>query len=523
MPGCQLAISRNGQLLISKAWGMADLERQVPLSTTSIIEVGSVSKQFTAAAILLLAQQGRIALTDNVRKYIPELPDYGDPITLGQMMHHTSGLRDWGAIALLTGWPRGRTFYSNNDALEIIARQKQLNHKPNQEFLYSNSNYNLFAILVERVSGLSLAAFTKKYIFEPAGMTHTQWRDDPNRLIANRAIAYITSDNFKADSTFKIDMPNEYAYGNGGLLTTAEDLIKWNNFYLQGRLGTSSLLAQQLQTKPLANGAMNPYAAGLFISTVLGWSNVSHSGTTASYCAYLEAFPQLNLSVAVISNTSLFSVYDFKSAMDSLFVVNKTKPAAAVKAGASSTLAADKGIAGLYVLERDGSTFQLAINENQVVMDNHSPLITVTKNVFKSANVQLNINGLNGLYITLSSADTIRFRKVQPVSPAQKEQVVYTGSYFSRETNSTLRIEVEATKLVVRLKADRVYPLVGTYQDGFTVPKLGNVVFLRGVHHQITGLQFNTDRARKVSFEKVAIPAPHERLPTSHHGASQQR
>lgn len=248
-PGCQLSIERNGKIIYSKAIGMADLERNVPLTTNSIIEAGSVSKQFTAAALLLLEQQGKLSLNDDVRKYIPELRDYGTPIKLSHMIHHTSGLRDWGSIASLTGWSRGTQFYTNEDALEIIVRQKELNNKPGDEFIYSNSNYNLAAIIVQRVSGLTLADFTKKYIFEPAGMTNTQWRDDPNRIVKNRAVAYS-----KTENGYKINMPNEYVYGNGGLLTTTEDLLKWSNFYQQGKMGTSSLLAKQLQTESLNNG-----------------------------------------------------------------------------------------------------------------------------------------------------------------------------------------------------------------------------------------------------------------------------
>ena len=143
-PGCQLSISRNGQVIFTKAWGMADLEHNVPITTNSIFEAGSVSKQFTAAAILLLEQQGKLSLNDNVRKYIPEMPEYGTPITLRQMLHHTSGIREWSDIVELTAWPRGKKFYTNQDVLEIIVRQKHLNNKPGDEFLYSNSNYLLF-------------------------------------------------------------------------------------------------------------------------------------------------------------------------------------------------------------------------------------------------------------------------------------------------------------------------------------------------------------------------------------------
>jgi CubicO group peptidase (beta-lactamase class C family) len=241
-PGCQLSVSRNGSIIFSKAWGMSDLENNIPLSSNSIIEAGSVSKQFTAAAILLLEQQRKLSLNDDVRKYIPELPDYGTVIKLKHMMHHTSGIKDWGSIAQITGWERGTKIYSNKDALEMIAQQKTLNNKPGDEFIYSNSNYNLFAIIVKRVSGISLAEFTQKYIFIPAGMKHTQCRDNFRRIVKNGAIAYQ-----KTDTAYESDMPNEDAYGNGGLLTTTEDLLKWNTYYLSGKLGNDTLISAMLK------------------------------------------------------------------------------------------------------------------------------------------------------------------------------------------------------------------------------------------------------------------------------------
>jgi len=164
-PGCQLAVSRNGEIIFSKAWGLADLEHNVALTDSSIFEAGSISKQFVAAAILLLQQQGKLLLDDNVRKYIPELPQYKTTITLRNLLHHTSGIREWSDLVTLTGWPRTQKFYTNHDVLEIITRQKQLNFKPGNEYLYSNSNYCLLTIIVERVSGLSLPAITRKYIF----------------------------------------------------------------------------------------------------------------------------------------------------------------------------------------------------------------------------------------------------------------------------------------------------------------------------------------------------------------------
>ena len=317
-PGCELAISRNGHILFSKAWGQADLEHHIPMTTTSITEAGSVSKQFTAAAILLLEQQGKLSLDDDVAKYIPELPEYGKAIKLRYMMHHSSGLRDWGAVAAIAGWPRTTKTYNNYDALDIISRQQELNFTPNETFGYCNSNYNLFAIIVERVSGMTLAEFTKKYIFIPAGMTHTSWRDDHKRIVPNRAIAYAlatrngetrngeTRSSETGSSAYETNMPNEDVYGNGGLLTTAEDLLKWNQWYLNGHFGTPSLLSKQLALDAFNNGETNYYGAGLFISRKNLREYISHDGATASYRARLASYPDLNLSIAWLSNTSAF-------------------------------------------------------------------------------------------------------------------------------------------------------------------------------------------------------------------------
>ena len=478
---------------------MADVERNVPLTINSILEAGSVSKQFTATAILLLEQQGKLSLDDDVRKYIPELPDYGDPIKLRQMLHHTSGLRDWGAIAELTGWPRSSKFYTNEDALEIIARQKHLNNKPGDEFLYSNSNYNLLAIIVQRVSGLTLAAFTRKYIFEPAGMVHTQWRDDPNRVVANRAIAYSKSGN-----SFKTDMPNEYVYGNGGLLTTTEDLLKWSNFYQQGKLGTSSLLSKQIQTEPLNNGVMNIYAAGLFIKQVMGWKNICHNGATASYRAYLETFPELNLSIAILSNTSQFNINAVAGMIRKIFVSDKTGKNRKNAAGVD--LPADKLniLAGLYKNERDGSTFELSVKNKRLVLDNDLPLTTASENIFKADNFLFEIKDAKGLYIPFLPRDTIPFTKVYPASLSPKDFAVFEGKYLSEEVNSTLTIEQKNGTLMIHLKPSEDYPLIPTYTDAFKIPALDcDLQFIRGPQNKIFILKMNVPRARNVEFKKT--------------------
>ncbi|MFN7115803.1 MAG: serine hydrolase domain-containing protein, partial [Saprospiraceae bacterium] len=176
-PGGVLTIARKGKIIYNKAFGMADLEHNLANNPETIFEAGSVSKQFTAAAILLLADEGKLSLEDDVRRYIPELPDYSTPIKIRHLMTHISGLRDWGAVAAITGWERGKRVHTHAHVLEILSRQKALNFPPGDQYSYCNSGYNLMAIIVDRVSGMPFADFCQQRIFEPMGMKNTEWRD----------------------------------------------------------------------------------------------------------------------------------------------------------------------------------------------------------------------------------------------------------------------------------------------------------------------------------------------------------
>ena len=497
-PGSQLSIARNGQVIFSKAWGLANLEHNIPLTTNSIIEAGSVSKQFTAAAILLLEQQGKLSMEDDVRKYVPELPDYGTPVKLHHMMHHTSGLKDWGSIVAIAGWPRGTKYYNNDDALEIISRQRNLNNKPGDEFIYSNSNYNLFAIIVRRVSGMSLAAYSQKYIFEPAGMTNTQWRDDPHRIVRGRATAYS-----KTKTGFQMEMPNEYVYGNGGLLTTTEDLLKWNDFYIGGKLGTSSLLSNQTKIDKFNNGLMNDYGAGLFIQNLMGSKYINHGGATGSYRANLATFPDLNFSIAFLSNSSQFdtSAADPTRSIINLFITDKSeKPAKnEVKFKPEETKLAS--YAGWYRNNRDGSGLKLSFKDNELIAGNSSKLIPASETSFKLNNNVIDMAEAKSFRYIIPSRDTILYTKVDSTLLPTNNWNVYEGKYLSEETNSWIRIYQEKGKLFMQLKAGKSYELTPTYRDAFI--GFGNVQFIRSNRNKKAMMIISIPRARNVEFKRL--------------------
>ncbi|WAC12510.1 serine hydrolase domain-containing protein [Dyadobacter pollutisoli] len=499
-PGCQLSISRYGKLIYSKAWGMADMERQVPLTNSSIIEAGSVSKQFTAAAVLLLEQQQKLSLQDNIRKYVPELPIYHYPITISQLMHHTSGLRDWGAIAQLAGWPRTTKTYSNADALQIISEQKGLNNIPGGKFIYSNSNYNLLAIIVQRVSGMSLAEFTRKYIFIPAGMVHTQWRDDFKRVVANRALAYSVD-----EGQFKTEMPNENAYGNGGLLTTTEDLLKWNEYYWSGQFGTPSLLAKLIEPDRFIDGSLNPYGAGLFISRRYGLEFIQHSGATASYRAMLERFPQLGLSIAWLSNSAQFDTASTNLIVEveKLFI-KEVSPNEDTSDPSPShpivvPLARLEKYAGEYQSGMTGN-ISFTIADKRLAFDDQA-LVPLNATQFKWREGTLDFTEINEVTYINPPFDRFTFYKVDSTEAAND---LYLGTYYSDEVKTSFTVQLKNGKLLLYQAPANDNPIIAINKDHFMVPNLrADLRFVKSKTGQVVQFTITTARAFNIKFTKV--------------------
>jgi len=322
-PGCAVGVAVAGKPVLLKAYGMADLERDVRNTPDTIFEAGSVSKQFTAMAVQLLASEGKLSIDDQVRKYIPELPDYGKPLTIRHMLSHTSGLRDWGSIESIAGWPRTTREYTHAHVLEIVSKQKALNFDPGTNWSYSNTGFNLAAIIVSRVSGMSLAEFSKQRIFGPLGMTHTSWRDDHTRIVKGRAIAY-SQDN----GDYHIEMPFENIYGNGGLLTTVGDLLIWNENFVSPKVGNAKLISEMATGGTFNDGKpLEYYGLGLFIEIHRGVHNVYHSGSTAGYRAHLNRFPDSRTSVAVLCNGSNGDASRAANRVSDLYLGDRLKPA----------------------------------------------------------------------------------------------------------------------------------------------------------------------------------------------------
>jgi CubicO group peptidase (beta-lactamase class C family) len=299
-PGCALGVYRHGKIIYEKGYGFANLEENVPIAPSSVFDIGSTSKQFTAASILLLEKQGKLSVNDDVRKYIPELPDYGKKITILNLLNHTSGLRDYLVLLELAGYNTD-SVTTDDDALALIARQKALNFDPGSEWLYSNTGFFLLSIVVKRVSGKALRDFAAENIFSPLRMTHTQFRDRHTELVANRAMAY---DPKEKSGGYTLDVSYFEQTGDGAVHTSVEDLQKWDENFYSGEIGGKSFLAEMQEQGQLNNGKTLEYAKGLFLQDYRGLHTVRHGGAWGGYRAELLRFPDQHFSVACLCNFS---------------------------------------------------------------------------------------------------------------------------------------------------------------------------------------------------------------------------
>jgi len=467
-PGCAVGVDLPGRDAWTGAYGMADLEHAVENTPATVFEAGSVSKQFTAAAVLLLVERGQVSLGDNIRKHFPEIPAYARPITVRQLLNHTSGLRDWGEIEDIAGWPRGTREYSHAHVLEVISRQHALNYPPGDAWSYTNSGYNLAAMLVERVSGTTLQAFCRKEFFEPLGMASTEWRDDFRRIVPNRAIAYEIR-----GLEWRQNMPFEDVYGNGGLLTTVGDLLKWNANMTAGKLHPS-VLEQMQKPGSLGNGRPIGYGFGLFLQDFQGFKEVAHSGATAGYRAWLGRLPAKGLSVALLCNAASANSTALAHQVASLYLgISPSDPPPS-----SPDLQP-----GLYRSVRDHATLTVGPTKD---IRTFGPVGTVR---FEGAHVIVS-NPVYGEEV---------WERVEPWKPADLS--AYAGVYASDEAETVLRIVIENGNLSIHRRPNSSFPLTPAYTDAFHC-SLGSVRFLRDATDKIVAFSLSESRVWDLRFAR---------------------
>jgi CubicO group peptidase (beta-lactamase class C family) len=489
-PGCAVAASRDGVVLIRRAYGLADLELKVPITPDSIFEAGSSSKQFVAGTVLLLARQGRLSLADDIRKYLPEMPDYGRVITVGDLVHHMSGIRDWDLLVGLEGWPRNSRDVGNADVLAILAKQKTPNFLAEDHVLYSNSNFNLLPIIIERATGQSFEAVSRKEIFEPLGMSHTSWRTDYRKIVAGRASAYEST-----PSGYRNTRVVEDAYGNGGLLTTVDDLALWQNALDRDLLGKGFTAAMQ-EPGRLRNGTRTSYGAGLFIADYHGTLEVNHEGLTAGYHAWVARYPAYKVAVSMLCNATGIRVDRLgRRVADLLLPLDHTilaPPTASIPSGTYADT-----LTGISLRVEYGGSDGLRVNGQSADY--------LGGDVWRIWTDLYSLKG-GALKRVSPEGETYQYRLVDTVHAPLGRQ--YDGRYCASEVSSCVTIRTDQNGVSWQGPRGEAEPLSPAYADVFTgsmfpsTEKL-TIFFTHSPTGSISELRISTERALGVAFARV--------------------
>ncbi|MEE8154342.1 MAG: serine hydrolase domain-containing protein [Phycisphaerales bacterium] len=519
-PGCAVGVIREGELIYARGFGMANLEHGVRITPQSAFYVASTSKQFTAMAVFLLAKEGKVSLDSDIREYVPELPVYERPVTIRHLMHHTSGIRDYLMLKQYAGICNS---LNNEEKLALIARQKELNFTPGSRSAYSNSGYWLLSLIVERQSGMSLGAYAKKHIFEPLGMVHTRFQEDPDQVIQGRVQGYTQRDN----GSFMIKDSSRPSVGPGGVVTTLEDLLLWDRNFYDPRVGGDEVLQQMLTPGRLTNDRSIREAAGLIVDRYKGQPIVEHSGRGRGFACQMLRFPEQHFSVIVLFNLHrapadqrCFDIADIYLA--DVFPAATTKRLESTPTSDPSVVvAADKlkALTGLYV--EGGDVLEIAFRDgalsatiNGLTTRALTPLGGHRFRVEGRAwTLQFPLNTdaqPDSVALEIKSEpDPVTFRVPHTVSAEEAGE--FLGQYRSEELDAVYHVLFEQGRLLIRFNDPskrEVFPdpLIRLNGDSFTDGSMTQIRFLRGRDEIVTGLRIDDPRVSNVRFAKLNLP-----------------
>jgi len=506
-PGCALSVMKDGHIIYKRGYGMADLDHDTPITTETVFHVASISKQFTAASILLLAKEGKLSLDDDVRKYITELPDFGTRITLRHLIHHTSGLRDQWELLDLAGWRYSLDLITDGDVLELMSHQKELNFLPGEKHVYCNTGYTLLAQVVKRVSGQSLREFTTARIFQPLGMNSTHFRDDHAEIVKHIAYGYIDG----RGEGYRLSVTNFDTVGATSLLTTVEDLAKWDENFFEPRVGGAELVKQQLQRGKLNSGKELDYAFGLQHGKYRGLRTVDHGGADAGYRADLLRFPEQHFSVACLCNKGEIAPGQLAQKVADIFLAKQfTEPLPAHPEPASKTFAVPverlTQYAGTYWKKDNEQVARVVLREGKLFASGRE-LAPLAENRFQWVvyPLQYSFDDATHRMTVVAPGDESPdvYDRLPEYQPTARQLEGYAGSYVSDEIDPVYRIAVENGELVLkRLKSapQKLRPVLEDYFQGLN----GGVMhFQKDSGGRITGFVLNAGRIQNFHFRKT--------------------
>jgi len=516
-PGCALGVYQDGNLKYARGYGMASLEHSVPLSPRSVLDVGSISKQFTAMAMLILAKEGKLSLDDPIRKNFPEMPAYADRITWRRALSQTSGLRD-----LWTLWGQtGRTFAGDSvDALNIITHSAEPNYEPGERYLYTNSGWILAAQVVYRLTGKSLAEFAQDRIFAPLGMRDTRFLSDRSAIIPNLAESYGP----REKGGFRIQRSNYDGaiMGPGGIHTTVEDFGRWLNNYDTAIVGGPDIIATMTTATTLNDGSPavsspgHAYAIGLTVGTVRGLRTVSHGGAWGGFRGHFLRFPDQRFAVATFCNLTTSGPDSLAQKVAAIYIGDRMQPdtmaawseALAKAPTVEASAATLRGFTGVWRNIERGEVRRTRLAGDTLVSDGtpptpYQPLGDGRFRTAQGAEIRFEGGGAaTSRMLVRTTGGTVTYARADTVALDAAKLAEYAGDYRSDEVDVTHTWKVEKGKLVVYAGYRQLGTLEPSYKDGFT--RGGSVVdFVRDAKGRITGYTIESGRVRHLRFTRV--------------------
>ncbi|MBT31876.1 MAG: penicillin-binding protein [Thalassobius sp.] len=513
-PGATVAVVSAGEIVFEKGYGSANLEYDIPNTPSTIFHVASVSKQFTAFSILLLEADGKLSLDDDVRKYIPEVPDFVKTITLRHLATHTSGLRDQWNLLIMAGW-RFDDVITLEHVLKLISKQKALNFEPGEEYLYCNSGFTLLAEVVARVSGKSFAEFTKERIFGPLKMSNSLFYDDHEKIVKNRSYSY-----YDDGGTYKKSVLSYANVGATSLFTTVEDLSLWTMNFIDPKVGNKEIIDKMNTLAVLNNGKTFGGALGQFVSNYKGLNQISHGGADAGYRTFLLRYPDQEFAVVVLSNLANFNPGGLANQVADLYLENyfaipekEEKPKVKYKKLKAEKLAT---FSGNYWQPKEYYSRKIYVKNDTLRYfrweGNESDLLPISDNEFRMQgdNIDLTVQFENNgdqkfMNVIENKGEPLIFESFDSVAYTPEELENFTGLYYSEELETTLNFVVENDKLIakhIRMSTMEFNPIKkDTFQSSFYAYHI--IDFIRNSSGMVIGFKASNGRVRNLLFNKL--------------------
>ena len=505
-PGCAIGVDRAGVSVVRRAYGMANLETGTPWTPHTISESGSVAKQFTATALVLLARDGKLSLDDDIARWVPEVRGIGKRITIRHLLTHTSGLPDRYTLHAVEGRPAGEVDHDNAEVMEMVSRLRELNFDPGEDYLYSNTGYVVAAAIVERVSGQTLQQFAASRIFHPLGMTSTRWREDHRAVVAGRASAYTGS----FARGWQNDHPFTRVIGSGGLLTTVDDFLRWQSALLKGEGEWGAVRDSLEQMGRLNDGTVLTYGLGVTAESWRGLRRVSHTGSTGGYRAVLHRYPEQNVAIAILCNGGSAVPGDLGPRVAQAVFAGTLAAAPAEPAAYGGNGFDPARFAGAYHSPRTEELLILVMRNGQLTDSvSNRVLIPIAADRFKVRGAEVHIavvpatNG-EATRLRIESPHSRAVEYVQVARPALPPagRAAYAGEYRSVELNARFRIVASGDTLRLERGVRDPITLAPLYQDGFRAGPMGIIRFTRDARNRVNGFVLWAGRVRHLRFER---------------------